>query len=352
MIAAAIDTPAVLIDLDTAEANIRDYQRYCDEHGLKLRPHIKTHKLPGLAEYQLAQGAVGITCQKVSEAEAMVNAGRMQDVLIAYNILGEAKVARLRRLAERVSISVVADNIVVANGLSQGFADAERPLPVLVECNTGAERCGVPTPAAAADLALDIAALPGLAFAGLMTYPPAGQTDNVTAWLSQARDLILSRGLEVPVISSGGSPDMWHAHEKSAATEYRVGTYVYNDRSLVERKVCGWQDCALTVLSTVVSVSGKHAIIDAGSKALTSDLFGLEGHGFVPNRPNLFIDLLSEEHGRVVSRDGALDLRVGDRLRIVPNHACVVSNLFDTVVLLRGDRHVGEARVAARGQVW
>ena len=352
MTAATIDTPAVLIDLDTAEANIRGYQRYCDEHGLKLRPHIKTHKLPRLAEYQLAQGAVGITCQKVSEAEAMVNAGQMQDVLITYNILGEAKVARLRQLAERVNISVVADNLVVANGLSLGFADAERPLPVLVECNTGAERCGVPTPQGAADLALGIAALPGLVFAGLMTYPPAGQPDKVAAWLSEARDLILAQGMDVPVISSGGSPDMWHAHEVPIATEYRVGTYVYNDRSLVERKVCGWQDCALTVLSTVVSVADNHAIIDAGSKALTSDLLGLEGHGFVPDRPNLFIDQLSEEHGRVISRDGPLDLQVGDRLRIVPNHACEVSNLFDTVVLLRGDRHVGEARVAARGQVW
>lgn len=352
MTADAIETPAVVIDLDRAEANIRAYQRYCDDHGLKLRPHIKTHKLPRLAEYQLAQGAVGITCQKLSEAEAMVDAGRMQDVFISYNILGSAKINRLRRLAERIKVSVVADSACVVNGLSDGFANRELPLPVFVECNTGADRCGVPTPQAAAILAHQISVLPGLSFAGLMTYPPARQATKVAAWLQQARDMIRSGGLDVPVISSGGSPDMWHAHEMPLATEYRVGTYVYNDRSLVERGVCRWQDCALTVLTTVVSVSNRHAIIDAGSKSLTSDVLGLEGYGIVPDHPNLFIDQLSEEHGRIVSRHGPIDLAVGDRLRIVPNHACVVSNLFDNVTLSRGNRLIGGASVVARGKVW
>ena len=347
-----IDTPAVLVDLNIAEANVRAFQDYCDSHGLQLRPHIKTHKLPRLAEYQIEQGAIGITCQKITEAEAMIAGGDMRDILITYNILGRDKVARLRALSEQVRLSVVADNAAVVEGLSAGFADAKTPLPVLVECNTGADRCGVETPAEALELALAINAAPGLRFAGLMTYPPTGGATQVTTWLAEAKDLIEATDLTVDVISSGGSPDMWRAHHMPLATEYRIGTYIYNDRSLVTRGTCDWDDCALTVLATVVSTPSKtRAIIDAGSKVLTSDLLGLDGFGHVLGHPDLKIDQLSEEHGRITS-DQPTGLRVGDQLRIVPNHACVVSNMLDHVTLMRGDEIIGTEPVAARGQVW
>ncbi|GLP86988.1 D-TA family PLP-dependent enzyme [Tritonibacter mobilis] len=347
-----IDTPAVLVDLNIAEANVRAFQDYCDSHGLQLRPHIKTHKLPRLAEYQIEQGAIGITCQKITEAEAMIAGGDMRDILITYNILGQDKVARLRALSEQVRLSVVADNAAVVEGLSAGFADAKNPLPVLVECNTGADRCGVETPAEALELASAINAAPGLRFAGLMTYPPTGGATQVTTWLAEAKDLIEATDLTVEVISSGGSPDMWRAHHMPLATEYRIGTYIYNDRSLVTRGTCDWDDCALTVLATVVSTPSKtRAIIDAGSKVLTSDLLGLEGFGHVLGHPDLKIDQLSEEHGRITS-DQPTGLRVGDQLRIVPNHACVVSNMLDHVTLIRGDAIIGTEPVAARGQVW
>ncbi|MCZ4268165.1 D-TA family PLP-dependent enzyme [Rhodobacteraceae bacterium G21628-S1] len=347
-----IDTPAVLVDLNIAEANVRAFQDYCDSHGLQLRPHIKTHKLPRLAEYQIEQGAIGITCQKITEAEAMIAGGDMRDILITYNILGQDKVARLRALSEQVRLSVVADNAAVVEGLSAGFADAKTPLPVLVECNTGADRCGVETPAEALELASAINAAPGLRFAGLMTYPPTGDATQVTTWLAEAKDLIEATDLTVDVISSGGSPDMWRAHHMPLATEYRIGTYIYNDRSLVTRGTCDWDDCALTVLATVVSTPSKtRAIIDAGSKVLTSDLLGLDGFGHVLGHPDLKIDQLSEEHGRITS-DQPTGLRVGDQLRIVPNHACVVSNMLDHVTLMRGDAIIGTELVAARGQVW
>ena len=148
-----IDPPAVLVDLDIAEANIDRFQAHCDRHGLRLRPHIKTHKLPRLAQRQIAAGAIGITCQKISEAEAMIAEGGVEDVLLTYNILGAEKLARLRKLADRVRLSVVCDNAQVAEGLSAAFCDADAPLPVLVECDTGAGRCGVQTPEAAAELA-------------------------------------------------------------------------------------------------------------------------------------------------------------------------------------------------------
>ena len=150
---ADIDTPAVLVDLDVAEANIRRFQDYCDSHGFANRPHIKTHKLPSLARRQQADGAIGITCQKISEAEAMIADGGIDDVLLTYNVVGAAKLARLRALADRVRLSVVADSAAVVEGLGAAFADVPAPLTVLVECDTGAHRCGVATPAAARDLA-------------------------------------------------------------------------------------------------------------------------------------------------------------------------------------------------------
>jgi len=223
---------------------------------------------------------------------------------------------------------------------------------VLVECDTGAGRCGVPTPAAARDLAAIIAATPGLRFGGLMTYPAVGGTAAVQAFMTEAVALCEAAGLAVERVTSGGAPDMWRAHEAPVVTEYRTGTYVYNDRSLVERGVCGWADCALTVLATVVSVpTANRAVIDAGTKVLTSDLLGLQGHGHVLGRSDIAIDQLSEEHGRLVSA-GPIGLAVGDRVRVVPNHCCVVSNMLDSVVAVRGDEVAGPLPVAARGQVW
>ncbi len=347
-----IDTPAVLIDLAVAEANIDRFQAYCGVHGFANRPHIKTHKLPALARRQIAAGAVGITCQKVSEAEAMVAEGGIDDVLLTYNIVGDGQAgppAGARRPGAAVGGGRQPGG---GRGLGAAFADAAEPLTVLVECDTGAGRCGVATPAAARDLATAIAGTPGLRFGGLMTYPKVGGTGDVQTFMAQAIGLCEEAGLSVDRVSSGGAPDMWQAHEAPLVTEYRTGTYVYNDRSLVERGVCGWSDCALTVLATVVSVpTPSRAVVDAGTKVLTSDLLGLQGHGHVLGRPDIAIDQLSEEHGRLVT-SGPIGLAVGDRVRIVPNHCCVVSNMMDSVVAVRGDRIEGELEIAARGRVW
>jgi D-serine deaminase-like pyridoxal phosphate-dependent protein len=347
-----ISTPAVLVDLAIARRNIDRYQQYATSHRLAVRPHIKTHKLPALAEMQLAAGAVGINCQKVSEAEAMVaGSPRITDVLITYNILGADKLAHLAALARKVRLSVVADSATVVDGLAAAFARAPAPLTVLVECNTGADRCGVATPAAAAELATRIAANTGLRFGGLMTYPPPGGVATVQEFMTTAKDLIAAQGLAVPVVSSGGTPDMMKAHQAPVVTEHRPGTYIYNDRSFVSRGLCTWDDCALTVLATVVSVpAADRAIIDAGSKVLTTDLLGLQGHGHVLGRPDLVIDQLSEEHGRLRSQ-GALGLAVGDRLRIVPNHACVVTNMVDQVMVLAPGGAIESWPVVARGKV-
>jgi len=346
------DTPAVLVDLDIVRRNILRFQDYADAHGFRVRPHIKTHKLPQVAAMQLAAGAIGITCQKVSEAEAMVaGQGGLTDVLITYNILGSEKTDHLRALARKVRLGVVADNAVVIDGLSAAFAAETAPLRVLVECNTGADRCGVATPEEALALARRIEAAPGLVFGGLMTYPPVNGAAAVQAFMTRAKALIEAEGIAVPEVSSGGTPSMMSAADAPVATEYRPGTYVYNDRSLVARGVCGWQDCALNVLATVVSVPAPNrAIIDAGSKALTSDLLGLTGYGHVLGRDDIVIDQLSEEHGRLIS-SGPIGLTVGEKIRIVPNHACVVTNLVDAIHVFEGGRQVGTWPVVARGRI-
>ncbi|WP_182085255.1 D-TA family PLP-dependent enzyme [Aureimonas sp. ME7] len=347
-----LETPAVVVDLPTVRANIERFQMHADGAGLAARPHIKTHKLPQIARLQIEAGAVGITCQKVSEAEAMVDGlPTVGDVMITYNVIGRAKVARLASLAQRVRLSVVADNETVVAGLSEGFAGAPEPLRVLVECDTGGQRCGVPSPEAACDLAIAIGNAPALVFDGLMTYPAAGGAERAADFLRAAKSRIEAAGIPVPRVTSGGSPDIWTAATHGIVTEYRPGTYVYNDRSLVARGVAGLDDCALTVLATVVSVpTANRAIIDAGSKVLTSDLLGLTGHGAVLGRPDLTIDQLSEEHGRIVS-SGNIGLKVGDRIRIVPNHACVVTNMVDAVHVVLESGQVERWPVAARGKV-
>lgn len=346
-----LDTPAVVIDERIAGHNIERFQAHCDSAGLALRPHIKTHKLPHLAQAQLRAGAKGITCQKISEAEVMADAG-IDDILITFPIVGTRKLKRLRRLAERVrALSVVADDAAVVDGLAAAFDGASRPLTVSVECDTGAGRCGVQTPKAACLLAARIAARGSLRFGGLMTYPPTGGAERVARFVGDALAGLQEAGLGCPAVSSGGSPDMWLAGDVAGVTEYRIGTYVYNDRSLVARGTATWDDCALTVLATVVSVpTPSRAIIDAGSKALTSDLLGLEGYGHVLGRDDLNVAALSEEHGTLTS-EAPHGLVIGDRVRIVPNHVCVVSNLFDHVWI--GDP-VGELvrwPVAGRGAV-
>ncbi len=346
-----LDTPAVLIDLDRVEANLKRAQDYADSHGLKLRPHIKTHKLPRFARLAMELGAIGITVQKLGEAEVFADAG-ITEIFLPYNIIGAAKLARLKALHARVHITVTADSPETVEGLSETFAGSDTPLTVLVECDTGMGRCGVQTPADAVALAGKIANSPGLNFGGLMTYPAAGQVEANAKFLADTKALLATAGLPAAVVSNGGTPDLWRAHEVTAATEHRPGTYIYLDRFQVAKGVGSFEDCALTVLATVVSrPTENRAIIDAGSKALTSDTLGMDGFGLIEAYPDAVIVGLSEEHGTIDLTNCATKPRIGDKLRIIPNHACVVSNLFDQVNLISGDRLVETVDVDARGRV-
>jgi D-serine deaminase-like pyridoxal phosphate-dependent protein len=348
-----VSTPMPVIDEDRLEANISRAQAYFDQHGKGLRPHIKTHKIVAVAKAQRAAGAIGINCQKVSEADVFAQAG-FEDILITYNILGAAKLKRLRALHERVPrLSVVADSTVTVDGLAAAF-DTARPLTVLVECDTGGKRCGVQTPEAAFALAERIVAAPSLRFGGVLTYPAAGGAEAVEAFLRRTMALLADKGIDCPVRSSGGSPDLFKAHLVPSATEHRAGTYVYNDRSMVRAGECTRADLAMHVLATVVSRPAEdRAVLDAGSKTLTSDLLGFSDYGEIDGFEGARIVSLSEEHAVVdisACREGFPP--IGGQVRIVPNHTCVVSNLFDRMVFHRNGVVTRVEDVAARGTVW
>jgi D-serine deaminase-like pyridoxal phosphate-dependent protein len=346
-----LETPVPVIDIDVVERNLKRFQERCDRLELANRPHIKTHKLAPLAKYQLALGAKGITVQKLGEAEVMADAG-ISDMLLTFNVVGEHKLGRLAGLAKRTGISVVADSKPVVEGLGRAGIAAGRDIAVLIECDTGGKRNGVQSPGAAAELARVIDRTKGVAYDGLMTYAPPGTRKAQQAFISEARDLIEKAGLASKVISIGGSPDMWIDDGLGVATEYRAGTYVYFDRSFAERGICSYEDCALTVLATVVSrPTDERALIDAGSKALTSDLLGLEGYGVVNAMDKAEVYNVNEEHGFLDISGLARKPDVGDLVRITPNHACPVSNLFDRVIFTRGNDVLGAVKVDARGLV-
>jgi D-serine deaminase-like pyridoxal phosphate-dependent protein len=344
------DTPVVTIDLDVMEANIRRLQAYCDAHGIANRPHIKTHKIPALAKQQLRGGAAGITCQKLGEVAIMLDAG-ITDILVTYNILGEAKLHRLREMAARPGARLMAacDNADVARALSGAFAGAPQPLAVVVECDTGTGRTGTQTPAETVELAQVIAGLPGLRFEGLMTYPITPETGKFfEATLARLERV----GLRARVVSTGGTPAYPHAHEVPGVTEHRAGTYIFNDRATVAAGAATWDDCAMRIRTTVVSrPTADRAIIDAGSKTLSSDLMGQTGHGHIVEYPNAVIRRLNEEHGIVDLTDCPARPAVGEIVSVIPNHTCVVTNLHDALVGVRQGRVELVWPVAARGLV-
>jgi len=345
------DTPYASVDLDVVERNIRRLQDYCDAHGLACRPHMKTHKLAAIAHAQIRAGAVGITCQKLGEAAAMIAAG-IEDVLIAYPLLGSEKLARCCGLARAARISVAADSADVAHGLSQALAAQGLSVDFLVDCDTGLGRTGVPSAAAALELAQLVDSLPGLRFAGLFTYPTAPGRAGL---LEDARALIQGAGIAVTTVSGGGTRDAFRTHDSPVVSELRVGTYVYGDRASVGYGVSALEDCALRVHATVVSRTAPgRVILDVGSKTLTTDEVeapGIDGYGLILERPGARIDALFEEHARVELDPGEPPLALGDVVAILPNHACGTTGVQNEVFAHRGGAGVGWWPVISRGAV-
>ena len=350
-VAREVGTPAAIVDLDVVERNIARIQQACDAVGLKNRPHIKTHKSPLVADMQRKAGAAGITCQKLGEAEIFASAGH-RDILVSYNIMGEEKIARLARLTDSADMVVASDNPVSVAAAADAARRAGREIGVVVECDTGRKRAGVERPAEAIALAGAIARSPGLRFDGFMLYPPEDKFPETQAFFDEITEGIREFGLSSRIVSTGGTPNLANLGRIRGATEHRPGTYIYNDRMMMAAGVATLADCALTVVSTLVSrATPTRGILDAGSKTLTSDIGKLTGHGLVREYPDAVIHALAEEHGFVDLSACPEPIEIGEVVGIVPNHVCVVVNLMDRLIATRGNDIVGEIPVAARGRI-
>lgn len=354
-------TPTVVVDLDALERNVTRMAEAARLHGVGLRPHAKTHKTLEIARLQLKAGAVGLTVAKTSEAEVYADAG-FNDVFVAYPVVGADKGRRLLALADRLRLAVGADSVEGATTLARVFHAEGRELDVLLKVDVGLHRVGV-APAVVPTMARRLADLPGLRFRGLFTHGgqaygaedgPAGRAiaEGEGRTMADAASAVRATGLEVETVSVGSTPTARGSMQVPGVTECRPGNYVFNDRSQVSLGSCGLEDCAMTVLATVVSVpEGGRAVVDAGSKVLSSDPLRprADGHGLVLGTKSRLVRL-SEEHGVIAVEAGDV-FRVGDRVRILPNHACVVSNLRDRLWVTRGEAVEGSFAVAARGQV-
>ena len=356
-----LETPALVVDLDRMHRNLDRGAAYARQHGIALRPHIKTHKSPLLAREQLERGATGLTCATPYEAEVMSEV--CDDLLVMYPPVGAHRARRLAELAERVRLTVALDSETAARDLSHAAAEAGSDIGVYVELDAGMHRVGVQSAGDAVTLAKRVASLPHLAVAGIAFYPGhvrgpvsehGAQLADLRRIVAEARDTFQRAGLPADTVSAGSTPTLWETHQIPGVTEMRPGTYIFNDRTTAEIGACTLDDCALTVLATVVStaVPGQ-AVIDAGAKALGREpMRGGSGDGFgsLAGDPNVTVKSMSEEHGILDLSRSSWRPRVGERVRVIPNHVCIVVHLADVVYGQRDDALVSSWPVAARGR--
>jgi D-serine deaminase-like pyridoxal phosphate-dependent protein len=353
-------TPCAVVDLDRMEANLDRMAAYAREHGLALRPHTKTHKSSVLGAEQLRRGAAGLTVAQLHEAQVM---GRVaQDILLAHPPVGRAKLSRLLALPPTLRLTVALDSVDALDALAAACAAAGRAVGVLVEIDLGMKRVGVVDADEAVALCRRCVQLDGVNWRGIMFYPGhirehVSQQDAALEAVDGSLHTLLQRlgdgGLEPGVVSAGSTPAAFSSHRISGVTEIRPGTYIFNDRTTAAVGACAWDDCAYTVLATVVStaVPGQ-AVVDAGSKALfREELRGTEwpGFGALLDRPDVVVKGMSEEHGLLDLSRTSWRPRIGERLRIVPNHVCVSVNLHARVHGVRGEGVERVWEVEARG---
>ena len=358
-----LETPVPVVDLDRLDRNLDRAARYAADHELGLRPHIKTHKSPRLAAEQLRRGAVGLTCATPYEAEVMSEV--TDDILLAYPPVGALRARRIAGLPDHVRLTVALDSATAVDDLAAAARAAEREIAVYVELDLGMHRVGLPVVDDAIALAGKIRDAEPLRFGGIAFYPghiresvgssQDAKLDSLRAGLGEALSRFDRAGLTPASVSGGSTPTMWRTHEIPRVTEFRPGTYIFNDRTTAEIGACAWDDCALTVLATVVStaVPGQ-AVIDAGSKALGREpLRGTgsdDGFGSVLEHPEVVVKGMSEEHGLLDLSRSSWRPVVGERIRVIPNHVCIVVHLNDVVFGARNGAVETSWPVAARGR--
>jgi D-serine deaminase-like pyridoxal phosphate-dependent protein len=358
-----LDTPALLIDLDIMERNLRRVAEYTKTHNLRLRPHAKTHKVPALGKLQLASGAVGLTVAKVGEAEVML-AAEPPDLLVAYPVVGQAKLERLMQVARKTKVTVALDSLMAAHQLSDAAQYNQLTIGVLTETDVGLGRVGVAPGEELVQLAQDIERLPALSFEGIAFFPGHIRLlDNQgTEALRRLNELIQSTlddfqraGIEVRIVSGGSTPTLFRSHELTGLNEIRSGTYVFNDMNTVRSGACTLDDCAVSILVTVISTARKgQMIVDGGSKTFSSDPAvnsSERAFGRVMEAPDSVFHTMNEEHGFVDIRHAGRAFVVSDRVRIIPNHVCPAVNLHEWVYGIRNDKVEQVWQVEGRGKL-
>jgi D-serine deaminase-like pyridoxal phosphate-dependent protein len=356
----ALETPAALVDLDRLEKNISRMSAYASSHAIALRPHIKTHKSTTIAAAQLASGATGLTC--ATPAESGVMSAVSSDILLAYPAVGP-KLARLMALPREVTLTVALDSARAVDDLARAARAADRAVRVYIELDVGMHRVGVTAWDDAIALARRVKESAPLEYAGINFYPGHIRSElqsqdaalaALGAAIKSATKALERAGLAPEVVSGGSTPTVWRTHEIGGITEMRPGTYVYNDRGTAELGACAPDDCALTVLATVVSTSvPNQAVIDAGAKALGREpMRGVEGEGWgaLLDRPDVLVTRMSEEHGILDLSKTNWRPQVGELVRVVPNHVCIVVHLNDVMYGIRNEKIETSWPVDARGR--
>jgi D-serine deaminase-like pyridoxal phosphate-dependent protein len=361
----SLRTPAVLIDRGKALRNLDRMQAEANARGIRLRPHAKTHKSPLIANWQIQRGAAGICCAKLGEAEVFADAG-ITDIRLPYP-LNPSNADRLVALSNRTHLSFIVDHPAVAKQWSEALVRRAKQLDVLVKVDVGFHRCGIdPAATDAVEMIRGVAALPGLRLKGLLSHAGnayhaqsegelRAMAEDEARTMASLADRCRKAGVTIAEISAGATPPARYSIQQKGFTEYRPGNYVYFDRTQVALGAASIDDCALTVLATVVSKpSPDRVIFDSGSKTLTNDgargFTAMPGYGVVIGHDNLLIERLSEEHATVKVPNGSTPLEPGDRIRIIPNHSCVVSNLVDHAWLV-DDENAEALPIAARGKI-
>lgn len=361
---ADIDTPALLVDLEAMEANLRRVADYTERHGLRLRPHTKTHKSPRIGRRQLELGAAGLTVAKVGEAEVMLDAAP-SDMLVAYPVIGHSKLERLMAVARRAHVTVSLDSLFAAQQLSEAAQAAGVIVGVLAETDVGLGRVGVSPGRELVDLAQGIERLAGLTFEGIAFYPGHIKDNGAASMeaLAALGGLIQSiladfrrEGIQARIVSGGSTPSLYHSHELAGLNEIRPGTYVYNDWNTVTSGACTPDECAAALLVTVVSTARPgQIVVDGGSKTFSSDRLTGSGaestFGHVIEAPEARFHKMNEEHGYVDIRPCGRKFEIGERLRIIPNHICVAVNLHERVYGIRNGEVEEVWEVAGRGKL-
>ncbi len=360
-----IDTPALLIDYDITISNINDMQKYVNDLGIKLRPHIKTHKMPYFAKIQLERGAIGIACAKIGEAEVMAEHG-IKDIFIANEIVGVMKYERLRELNNKTLLSIGVDNKFQVDQIDEVFKNESKPLRVLIEYEVGENRSGIITDEQLIKLVDYIKTKNTVSLVGIFSHE--GQSYKSNSPLDakkeanasyertlRAAEIIRSRGIDIEIVSVGATPSVMAGAYVEGITEFRIGTYIFFDLGQANA-IDDFSKCSATVLTTIISKPNEERVVlDAGAKGLVAQnrdigICSTGGFGYVKGSDNVVLDGLFDEHGLINNKDFSNIINIGDKIEVIPSHICPTVNLYDKVYLISEDKIMDTIKIEARGK--